>query len=346
MAARRPREPLSGDQPHPPTQQKLRQAYARGDIPKSRGFTAAISVLGAVAGCALNSAPWVAMCDFTRRSVAGESLFAAREIDLALQLAAKGSVGPLVGAFAGALAAHVLLGRGIRLRKLTFDFTWLDISRGLRRLSPGPAAYPLLRGSLASAIFAFVLCADIRLLVARAAFAATPALSMFPRAFVVKCAWLLFAYALVEAALVQRAFFKKMRMSLEEVRREHKESEGDPHQRAMRKSRHRSLAQGGPARGVATATVLVANPTHVAVALRYDERECSAPYVVARGVERDAQALRATARRLGVRVVRDIPLARSLINFDLGDPIPEELYEACAAVLRVALDEDLLPYGS
>lgn len=127
-------------------------------------------------------------------------------------------------------------------------------------------------------------------------------------------------------------------MTREEVKREHKESEGDPRHKGQRRALHRQLSQGGPARGVQKATTVVVNPTHLAVALRYDAGECDAPYLVARGREQEALALREEALRLGIPVVRDVPLARSLIHFDVGEPIPEELYQAAAVVLRAAMD--------
>ena len=82
------------------------------------------------------------------------------------------------------------------------------------------------------------------------------------------------------------------------------------------------------------ATAVVVNPTHIAVALRYDEAECDAPYIVAKGREEDALKLRRAAESLGIPVVRDIPLARALVHYDVGEEVPEELYQAAAAVLE------------
>jgi type III secretion system FlhB-like substrate exporter len=121
---------------------------------------------------------------------------------------------------------------------------------------------------------------------------------------------------------------RELMMTREEVRNEHKESEGDPHHKHQRRAIHRQLAAGGPARGVRSATAVVVNPTHIAVALRYQPEECDAPYLVAKGREADALALRREAERLGVPIVRDVPLARSLVRFDVGMEIPEELYQA------------------
>ena len=151
-----------------------------------------------------------------------------------------------------------------------------------------------------------------------------------------RLAWVLLLLGGADYALARRRHLRDLMMTREEVKREYKESEGDPHHKAQRKALHRQLAQGGPARGVRKATAVVVNPTHIAVALRYDSQECEAPYLVAKGHEADALALRREAQRRGIPVVRDIPLARSLIHYDVGEEIPEELYQAAAAVLRVA----------
>ena len=156
---------------------------------------------------------------------------------------------------------------------------------------------------------------------------------------VVRVAWVVLALGVADFALARRRHVRDLMMTREELKREYKESEGDPHHKGQRKALHRQLAQGGPARGLQKASAVVVNPIHIAVALRYDATECDAPYLVAKAREQDAIALRREAERLGIPVVRDIPLARSLVHYDVGEEIPSELYEAAAAVLRVALGE-------
>jgi type III secretion protein U len=151
-----------------------------------------------------------------------------------------------------------------------------------------------------------------------------------------RLAWVLVVLGVGDYALSRRRHVKELMMTREEVKREHKESEGDPHHKSQRKALQRQLAAGGAARGVQKASVVVVNPTHIAVALRYATEECEAPYLVAKGREADALSLRREAERLGIPVVRDVPLARGLIHYDVGEEIPEELYQAAAAVLRVA----------
>jgi type III secretion protein U len=153
---------------------------------------------------------------------------------------------------------------------------------------------------------------------------------------VLRLAWVLVVLGVGDYVLARRRHLKDLMMTREEVKREHKESEGDPHHKSQRRALHRQWAAGGPARGVGKASVVVVNPTHIAVALRYEPEECEAPYLVGKGREADALELRREAERLGVPVVRDVPLARSLVHYDVGEEIPEELYQAAAAVLRVA----------
>ena len=150
---------------------------------------------------------------------------------------------------------------------------------------------------------------------------------------------LLLILGIVDYALARRRHIRELMMTKQDLKQEHKQSEGDPHQKAKRKAIGRQLAAGGAARGVHKATAVVVNPTHIAVALRYDETECDAPYIVAKGREADALKLKAEAKDLGIPIVKDIPLARSLVHFDVGEEVPEELYQAAAALLKVALEK-------
>jgi type III secretion protein U len=83
---------------------------------------------------------------------------------------------------------------------------------------------------------------------------------------------------------------------------------------------------------------VVVNPVQVAVALRWAPEECDAPYLVARGRAEEAHAIRSEALALGIPVVRDVALARGLVQYDVGEDVPEELYRAAAVVLQHALD--------
>ncbi len=143
---------------------------------------------------------------------------------------------------------------------------------------------------------------------------------------------------LLELGLAWRSFLHRNRMSTDEKRREHRESEGNPELAAERRQRHREVLAQAAIRTVREATVLVVNPTHLAVALRYNEGQDEAPVVLGHGEGELAARMRQAAEAWGIPVVQDVPLARALVELASGDAIPEELYEAVAAVLRELLD--------
>lgn len=128
---------------------------------------------------------------------------------------------------------------------------------------------------------------------------------------------------------------KDLRMTKKEVKDEHKNSEGDPHVKARIRKVQRELATQRMMEDVPDATVVVTNPTHFAVALRYDRTiENASPVVVAKGVDAVALRIREVARTAGVPQYEDRLLARALhAQVEIGDAIPEELFQAVAKVL-------------
>jgi type III secretion protein U len=131
---------------------------------------------------------------------------------------------------------------------------------------------------------------------------------------------------------------RDLRMTKDEVKREHKESEGDPHTKHAREKLHREMLAEATLDNVRKASFVVTNPTHYAVALAWDEETMEAPAMVAKGEGEFARRIIAEAQRAGVPVLRDAPLARSLHELEVGDAIPEALYEAVAAVVGYLAD--------
>lgn len=132
----------------------------------------------------------------------------------------------------------------------------------------------------------------------------------------------------------KKMFMKKMMMSKEDIKQEYKEQEGDPHVKHQRKHLFEQIMHESVAHNVPRATVIVANPTHLAIALKYDEKSMQAPQLTAKG--QDSMALRIIdiAKKNQVPVVRNIGLAHSLFDLEIGHDIPEDLYEAVAEVLN------------
>ena len=135
----------------------------------------------------------------------------------------------------------------------------------------------------------------------------------------------------VDLGIQHWLFIREHRMSKDEVKREHKDSEGDPHIKDERRKIAREFASSSPRRPVQNANVVVTNPTHYAVALRYEPGDL--PRVIAKGADAQARMIREQAVRHGVPIVGNPPLARALYLVPLDDTIPEPLFDAVAAVL-------------
>ncbi len=125
-----------------------------------------------------------------------------------------------------------------------------------------------------------------------------------------------------------------LKMSKTEVKEEVKEQEGDPKIKARIRSMQRELSRRQMMAAVPTATVVITNPTHVAVALSYERGKMPAPQAVARGAGYLAQRIKTLAKEAGVPIVEDKPLARTLYRHtEVGEFIPETLYKAVAQIL-------------
>lgn len=131
-------------------------------------------------------------------------------------------------------------------------------------------------------------------------------------------------------------FRDEMKMSKQEVKDEYKNSEGDPQVKGRQKQKMREASQRRMMQDVPKADVVITNPTHIAVALKYDTNERPAPYVLAKGEDFVAQKIKEVAKENGVEIVENKPLARMIYaNVDIGAEIPSELYHAVAEVLAM-----------
>jgi flagellar biosynthesis protein FlhB len=143
--------------------------------------------------------------------------------------------------------------------------------------------------------------------------------------------------AIADYVVVRKQTMGKLKMTKYEIQQEHKQSEGDPHVKGQRRSMQLAMSRNRMMAEVATADVLLVNPTHVAVALRY-EPERGAPRVVAKGADEVAARLRERAAEARVPMVQDVPLARALhASCELGQEVPPQLFTAVARVLAFVM---------
>lgn len=146
-----------------------------------------------------------------------------------------------------------------------------------------------------------------------------------------------FVYLLVgslDFGIQKWLFVRDHRMSKDEIKREYKESEGDPEMKGKRKQMAREIVEEEPVKNrIAGAQAVVVNPTHYAVAIRYVPEENDVPRVVAKGVDDIAMMIRQHAEEAGIPIFAQPPLARALYLVPEYDPVPEPLFEAVAEVL-------------
>jgi flagellar biosynthesis protein FlhB len=128
-------------------------------------------------------------------------------------------------------------------------------------------------------------------------------------------------------------FNKEMMMSKYDVKQEYKQSEGDPHMKGQRRQLAQELLFSGSVENVRNADAVVVNPVHIAVAIKYDKDNSKAPTIVAKGMRIHAEKIKEIAKHYGVPILRNVPLAQALNKLEIGEEIPEELYEAVAEVL-------------
>ncbi|WNG15487.1 type III secretion system export apparatus subunit SctU [Cystobacter fuscus] len=143
-----------------------------------------------------------------------------------------------------------------------------------------------------------------------------------------------FLFSIFDVWWQRKAYMKDQMMSKEDVKKEYKESEGDPHQKAHRKQVAHEILEEAQMHAVQSADVIVTNPDHVAVALKYDKEKDTAPRVIVKGLDSRAERIKALARERDVPTLRNVPLAHALLRVDVGEEIPEQLYDAVAEVLN------------
>jgi flagellar biosynthetic protein FlhB len=146
------------------------------------------------------------------------------------------------------------------------------------------------------------------------------------------------AFALIDVPAQAFFFARGQRMSKQEVKEEHKSNEGRPEVKQRIRQLQRQMARRGVRKTVPTADVVIVNPEHYAVALKYDEHRAEAPYVVAKGVDEMALYIREVAAEHGIETVPLPPLARAIYNTSqVQQQIPMALYKAVAQVLTYVL---------
>jgi flagellar biosynthesis protein FlhB len=339
------------DKTEQPTAHRLKKARDDGDSGVSAFVSQAVGMLVAVAlvpACVL--ALWSVASERVVNAAALASepnppthAFVSQAVGDILRLTLPLLVA--VGLASGGVSA-VQAGGSFAVGKLVPDLSRLDPIAGLGRLFSLDRLTLLARALVGGG---FVLWLTVRALrsgladLARTTLRVSPALALAGDTALTlarDAAFVGVAMGLVDVLVTRRSWTKRLRMSKDEVKRERKDTEPDPHVKAARERAHHDMMASVVVAKVREASVVVVNPTHLACALRYDEKEGdSAPVVVASGRGDLAAKIVEAAQAYGIPVLRDVPLARALLELEVGDEIPEALYDAVAEILKAAWEE-------
>ncbi|MCW4385718.1 EscU/YscU/HrcU family type III secretion system export apparatus switch protein [Salinibacterium sp. SYSU T00001] len=341
-------EEPTGERTEKATEKRMKEVREKGQLSKSQDLTAWLGI-----GAAAIMIPATIALGST---AATEQMFAvARVAGAADPLAAvealwsgMGSVLATLGPMLVAVLVVVVVGAvaqgGVHLKKFTPKVEQFNLVTGMKRTFGTQALWQGAKALLKTVVVGLVLFVVIQNLmpvlmasggssvhaVLDAAAGGTAALLQF--AIVAGL-----ALAAADVFVVMRRNMKKTRMTKKEVKDEHKNTDGDPLIKGQRRSRQLAMSRNRMIAAVGDADVVLVNPTHVAVALKYEPGK-SAPRVVAKGSGLIATRIREEADAKGVPMVRDVPLARALhAECEIGHEIPVERYDAVARVLAFVM---------
>ena len=350
-----------GDKTEKPTQKRLADARKKGDVAKSRDFTGTVTLIAWLVVFAFAGS-------FAARRIAGlfEAGFAAvaRGEPFAVSLGSVGwsafllllllsGIAMVPVALTGALAEFLQTGGVFSTEKLKPQLDKLNPAAGFKKMFSMDNWVELAKTVAKAALIIFVvwivLRASLPQIIERAgpmlmprtgqtgAPAAAALLGFTGGLIRTLLFWTLGAFLLVavlDMAWQRHSFIKKMRMSLRDIRDEHKENEGDPLIKSNRRQLHEEWAGQNAVGAARDANVLVVNPTHIAIALAYDRDANPVPVMTGKGEGPLAKAMREAAEKAGVPIVRHVPVARTLFEQGVVDDIiPRDMFDAIAEIV-------------
>lgn len=333
-----------------PTARRLRQAREEGNVARSTDLTAAMMLLATIVLLyAFGKRLFVAMGESIQRLIgAVDAKNPTRADDL-------GSIGsylvhllgwtllPLLVTIAavGVLITASQTGLMLTGKPIVPKFSKVNPLSGVKRLVDARAAVRLVMSlgkvAIISAIATLLIMMEIEAIAAlpmMTVSAATATVAHMSFMLALKLAGVLLILALLDFAFQKYQHKKDLKMTRQEVKQEMKDMDGDPTMKQRRASVARQLAMQRTAQQVPNADVVITNPTHLSIALRYDAENMRAPKVIAKGADLMAMRIRQIATANGIPLVERKPLARAMYNsVEVGDEVPEEHYAAVAEIL-------------
>lgn len=340
----------TGEKTEEPTPERLRKLREEGNVAKSQDVNGAISFLGVFCTIALLT-PFIG--EMLSESILTAIRAARIEHETTTVVASRlllDAMLTMVLACAPVLGVAVVLGVAMNVAQVGFMFTTKPLVPDIKKLNPVQGFKNLINMKkvveLLKTIIKFIIVSYLSWIALKAAIRdvtltirsdltiGAKVIGGIIWDFCIKIGLAFIAIAAFDAFYQRKRYTKDNMMSKYDVKQEYKQSEGDPQQKAERKRFHQEVANSASPQAVKGADVVVRNPEHIAVALKYNKEKGGSPAVVAKGNRIWAEKIIEAAQHYGVPIVRNVPLAQALDKLEVGDDIPEELYEAVAEVLN------------
>ncbi len=337
------------DKTEEPTSKKIEDARAQGNVPNSQEASAAITLVAAVAAVIMLFSfmserlvhlvqYYFAMfgkTELTRDTLINIAMVSAKEfLIIFLPLS-------LIIAVAGVMGSIAQIGFLFNTSAIAFKFNKLNFINGLKNLFSMKKVIDSLKITVKSFTifgigfyFFFLYTKELPTV---ELFSLHDQLAWMKDKAIILAAIMLVLiglFAALDIVLVRKRYFDSLKMSKQEIKDEHKNSEGDPKIKGKIRQMQMQMVRKRMMASVPQADVVITNPTHYAVAIKYDEQKGGAPIVLAKGMNHMALKIKEIARENSVHIVQNPPLARALYaQVEVEREIPEELFAAVAEVL-------------
>jgi flagellar biosynthetic protein FlhB len=334
----------------PASPRKRQKTRGEGQVAKSQDLSAAVVILtGLVVVYLTSSITWNSLVDMFRNTsdhlsspLMNDAAWWARPLAEGARSFFLGwlPLGMLCAVFAAAILVYQV-GFVITTKPFAFNFDRFNPVSGLKKIISLRTVVELFKGLLKAGVLLGMLYLVLRnereLMLSIMMYSLDKGAAIIIEKLwdmALRMALLLLFIALLDYAYQKWEFEKSIKMSKQEIKEEYKQMEGDPQIKRKIRQKQRELASKRMMADVPKADVVVTNPTHIAVAVRYDQKTMSAPIVVAKGDGFIAQKIKSIAGEHKIPIVENKPLARALmLQVEVGEEVPESLYRAVAEVL-------------
>ena len=342
------------EKPFEATPRKLEEARKRGEVPVSQDLV----TLGVYAAI-LTVAATIGLWSVEKSGLALLPYLAQPDVLAAQVFQSGGQVwhGPMIGQLGAGLALWLVLpfifALGVAFLQGALVFSGQKLQPKLNRVSPiknakqkygAEGLFNFFKSFLKLGVYCFVLAwvlqGNMEAMLSMAVLPVSEVMALTAAVcfeFLVISAVVMLVIAAIDFFWQRAQFMRRQRMSLKELKDELKETEGDPYTKQARRQMGRDIATNQMLADVPEADVVIVNPQHYAVALKWDRKRGTAPVCVAKGVDEIAARIREVATEHAVPIFRDPPTARTLFaTVEIGDEVKADVYKAVAAAIRFA----------